>query len=385
MAGRVLYVQFADPAAYPPVEHSSHILADKGWDVVLLGTDAFGSDDMVLSQHPRIAKKNIPLRNTGWLLKAQYIFFSVWCFYWVARWRPAWVYASDPLAAPTAWLLRKLSRVRIIYHEHDAPNPDHNGSPVMAALRGFRAKLGRDAEICVIPQRERLAEFIRATGRKRQTICVWNCPRLHELEGVERKSASKDERHLVVYYHGSINPQRVPFEFVAAAARFKGAVTLRIAGYEAPGNENCVSELMEFAAENGAPAIVEFLGIISPHEALLKSAAQADIGLSLMPLKPNDVNLRYMVGASNKSFDYMASGLPLLVTENTDWVETFVKPGYARACDPADVDSIERQLAWFLDHPKERRIMGERCADKIRSDWNYEAMFSDVVAALERV
>jgi hypothetical protein len=29
---RVLYLQYTNPAGYPPLEHSSGILADSGWD-----------------------------------------------------------------------------------------------------------------------------------------------------------------------------------------------------------------------------------------------------------------------------------------------------------------------------------------------------------------
>ena len=90
-----------------------------------------------------------------------------------------------------------------------------------------------------------------------------------------------------------------------------------------------------------------------------------------------------MVGASNKAFDYMACGLPLLVSDLPEWVSTFVKPGYALACDPNDPDSIEAALRWFLDHPDERREMGRRCRDKIQQGWNYETRFADVLAAIE--
>ena len=43
-ARRILYVQFTNPAAYPPLEHSARILADAGWDVMFLGTGALGAD-----------------------------------------------------------------------------------------------------------------------------------------------------------------------------------------------------------------------------------------------------------------------------------------------------------------------------------------------------
>ena len=35
---RILYIQFTDPAVYPPLEHSSRLLADRGWEVLILGT-----------------------------------------------------------------------------------------------------------------------------------------------------------------------------------------------------------------------------------------------------------------------------------------------------------------------------------------------------------
>jgi glycosyltransferase involved in cell wall biosynthesis len=102
-----------------------------------------------------------------------------------------------------------------------------------------------------------------------------------------------------------------------------------------------------------------------------------------MPKHSDDINLRHMVGASNKAFDYMACGLPLLVSDLPEWVTTFVEPGYALASDPDDPDSIEVALRWFLDHPDERREMGRRCRAKIQQGWNYDTQFSNVLAAIE--
>ena len=79
----------------------------------------------------------------------------------------------------------------------------------------------------------------------------------------------------------------------------------------------------------------------------------------------------------------MACGLPLLVTNLPDWVSTFVEPGYARACNPDDADSIEVALRWYLDSQQTARD-GSPCRDKIRQAWNYEAMFAAVLAELEK-
>ena len=42
---RILYVQYTTPAGYPPLEHSSRILADRGWEVQFLGSGASGDAD----------------------------------------------------------------------------------------------------------------------------------------------------------------------------------------------------------------------------------------------------------------------------------------------------------------------------------------------------
>ena len=129
--------------------------------------------------------------------------------------------------------------------------------------------------------------------------------------------------------------------------------------------------------------MVEPLGTVPRREDLLRSASKAHVGLSLMPNRSEDINMRHMVGASNKPFDYMASGLPLLVTDLPEWVATFVEPGYGRACDPDDPDSIEAALRWYIDHPEERREMGRQGQDKIREAWNYESMFAGVLSEIE--
>jgi glycosyltransferase involved in cell wall biosynthesis len=190
------------------------------------------------------------------------------------------------------------------------------------------------------------------------------------------------DHELIIYYHGSIGSARLPREVVLAASRFKGAVRIQVVGYETLGNIGYTAELIKLAAKYGATEMIEALGT-RPRRSLLRLAAKAHVGISLMPKRSGDINLQHMVGASNKAFDYMACGLPLLVADLPDWVETFVKPGYGVACDPEDPDSIERALRWFLEHAEERREMGRRGREKVRNSWNYEAMFAGVLKRLE--
>ncbi len=379
MRSRILYLQFADPAAYPPIQHSTQILAERGWDVVLIGTDAFGGDNLRLPDNSRILVRNVARRKSGSNLGLLYVRFLALSLCWAWTWRPRWIYVSDPLAVPASWIIRRLTTARMLYHEHDAPNFQSASSKFMQAIRIFRRQLARSVDLCVIPQSDRLADFVKETRRRLPTYCVWNCPRRAEI----RTESPRQNSALVLWYHGSINEERVPLKLVEALARLKGSVRLKLAGYETIGSRGYLSQLTEVARQKGVPEAVEFVGAI-PRDDLLEVASSADVGLSLMPKSSEDINLCQMVGASNKPFDYMARGLPLLVSDLDDWKTTFVVPKYGRACDPENVDSIEAELRWFLENPTERGLMGKRCAEQIRAKWNYETSFAAVLEAIEQ-
>jgi glycosyltransferase involved in cell wall biosynthesis len=381
---RILYVQYTDPAAYPPVEHSSLLLAKRGWEVVLLGASRRANRGLALPAHERRCVKTIRFVDAGWRQKLQYVAFFFWVLYWTRRRQPQWVYLSDPLSCPIMWWVRRFTGVQILYHEHDSPNSDQVHTWFMRQVLLYRKRIAREAELCVLPQQARLREFVKTTGRKRPTFCVWNCPRLDEIaDWNSGQEHHQPDQKLTIYYHGSITPARLPFQLIIAASRFEGAVRVRVAGRETLGSIGYMAELMNLAARNGAADLVEFLGTMPRREDLLHLASGADVGLSLMPKQSTDLNLRHMVGASNKPFDYMASGLPLLVTDSLEWVATFVEPGYALACDPNDLSSIETALRWFLEHPDDRRQMGQKGKNKIQQSWNYDNMFAAIIDKLE--
>ena len=187
---------------------------------------------------------------------------------------------------------------------------------------------------------------------------------------------------MIVYYHGSITPKRLPETVALAVRRMAGRARLRIAGYEAPSARGYVRSLIGSDTGAAAHAPIEYIGMV-PRAGLLKEAARAHVGLSLMPVNSSDLNMSHMTGASNKPFDYMAAGLALLVSDLPDWKTMFVDPGFGLACDPTDADSLSAALAWFIDHPEARRAMAARARNKIEAEWNYDTQFCAILESLE--
>jgi glycosyltransferase involved in cell wall biosynthesis len=160
------------------------------------------------------------------------------------------------------------------------------------------------------------------------------------------------------------------------------AVTLTVAGYPVSGSNDCIERFQQKAKSLGLDNNVRYLGALPRHE-LMKVVQDSWVGLALFPLETDNVNLKYLTGASNKPFDYLARGLALLVSARPDWEEMFVRPGYGLSCNPDDADSIAAQLQWFIDHPVETREMGGRGRQRILTEWNYENQFEPVLAKLE--
>jgi glycosyltransferase involved in cell wall biosynthesis len=377
-APRIVYVQYTRPDAYVPLEQSSKILISAGWEALFLGTAADGAADLIsFSGHPENTVRRLRRCRPGWLQKAHYIMFCFWVLGWVVRWRPQWIYASDVLSCPAVVVPSVLLGARVVYHEHDSPGAA--GGFVDRVCMVARKFIARRAQICILPNKERAAQASAQLDVKR-VVCVWNCPRRSEV--AVARARRRHRQRMTVVYQGSITPERLPATVLAALATLPDTVTLSVVGYESPGSPGYLNSLKHEAFRLGVAPRVEWVGTLRSREELLAHCRRCDVGLALMPSATHDGNLRAMVGASGKVFDYIASGLAVLVSDQTAWRETFVEPGYGLFCNPDDVSSIASRLEWFLEHPDETLLMGERGRQRVLSGWNYEQEFAPVMKVL---
>jgi glycosyltransferase involved in cell wall biosynthesis len=295
-----------------------------------------------------------------------YLAYAAWVLKWAGVWQPRYVYASDLLACPIAWLLSFWLGLRVIYHEHDTPSQNPNSWFLKWCLAA-RRQLARRAAFCILPNAVRAKHFSLQTGTHK-VYCVWNCPTTDEI-GPPR--AEIDGQDVWLLYHGSITPPQLPAAILDALARLPKRVKLRIIGYQTIGYPNYVGQLREKILQLGISERVKFLGTIPTRRGLLQWCSRSDIGLALFAKQ----GLQPMPGASNKPFDYMAQGCALLVSDLPEWRRMYVEPGYALGCDPEDPQSIAHALRWLLEHREETRAMGERGRQRIATEWNYETQF----------
>jgi glycosyltransferase involved in cell wall biosynthesis len=371
---RILYVQFTNPGNYPPLQHSARILADAGWEVRVLGTESYGDSQLMrFPSHRRIHVTTLPFQAGGFLQKLHYLWFSarvVWTAMW---WRNSWIYASDLLSYLPAWLASVLAGSRVILHEHDSPS--RKGGWFRSLLFFARTRLARRAAVNVVPNQARARAFRRQTGASPVAV-VWNCPSLREAS----QANSAAHEGFVVYYHGNVSPDLLPLTVLEALRLLAEDVRLQIVGYETLGSRGYIRQIREVAARLGIGHRVEIHPPVSRSK-LLDYSRAADVGLALFPIATGFGNS--YAGASNKVFDYLSCGIPVLVTNCAEWNTFLAAEECSLSCNPADPTSISQAVRKLYQDRNLAQEMGRRGKDRILSGWNYETQFAPVLEILQ--
>jgi glycosyltransferase involved in cell wall biosynthesis len=266
-----------------------------------------------------------------------------------------------------------------VLHEHDPP-PRAGGGRVLQVLRGVRAAFARRASLIVIPQDERAKSFLADTGTDFARLrVVYNCPSLRELEALSLRP-HEARKSLTLWYHGTLGSGQIPLAVVEALARLPADVRIELAGYETVVSVGYVAQLQARAATLGVADRIHIHGTLPLRTDLLRTASCADIGLALFATKFRDP----MVGASNKPFDYLTCGLPLLTNRTPEWEGFFGAEGVSISCDPDDANDIARAVLIMREDPARRKRMAAIGRHLVETRWNYETQFAPVLEALKR-
>jgi len=375
----ILYIQYTNPSGYPPLEHSSLLLADHGWRVRHLGIAAHGAAQAItLPKHPLITVALMSAPVGGWRTAVHYARFLAWCRAEVIRSRPDVVYCSDIRSYPVGlWASRKAG-IMTVLHEHDPPPPARGGS-AMQVLHRVRTSFAQHASLIVIPQEERAKSFLFDTGSDPGRLrVVFNCPSRREFVALPLPP-HKDRQGLTLWYHGVLGSGQIPTTVVEALAYLPRDVSIELAGYETVGSIGYVAKLQARAVALGVADRLRVHGVLQFRSDLLRTASRADVGLALFASEFRDP----MVGASNKPFDYLTCGLPFLTNRTPEWERFFGAEGVSVGCDPEDTNDIAREVLALRADPARRKRMTTSGRRLIETRWNYETQFAPVLEALE--
>lgn len=367
----VLFIQYLNPGAYPPLEHASDALIESNVECTFLGAHFTSTAGLDLPQKAGRRVAMHPIRPSFKPGALRYLHFLVWATVLAVRFNKRWVYCSDARSTPIGLVLSYLGR-RVIYHEHDAPAQLAStlGDRIMLACR--RALVRRVH--CVAPSDGR-AQILHNLGAHYVHV-VRNYPSRQEVKASESSPLPSAEKRRVLY-QGSIVPDRLPLTLVHALALIPNEIRpkLEIVGYETQSGSGHVDALTERARELGIPEAIEYIGKLS-REAMLRRGIGARAGLSFMPIVEGNVNMKTMAGASNKPFDYMCQGAVPVCSDLKEWRTFF--GDHAVYCDPRSPKSIAEALVIAISRGGLGREHSESSRRALATSWNYEVEFDSV-------
>lgn len=271
-------------------------------------------------------------------------------------------HAHDSDLLPVMFAL-KLLRRRVVYDMHEnTPQqmlyqhwiPEAFRPPI-GSLAGGVERVGSwmfDGLLAAEPSvAERLAP--------RHVEVVRNFPLLEEFPA--DVPPYHDRANLVVYI-GSITRVRGIDEMLSAMDRLPSDLDARLVA----GGPFHPASLEDEVQSHPAAARTEFPGYLARID-VAERLHHARVGLAV--LHPTQ---KYLNSYPTKLFEYMASSIPVIVSDFPLWRPFVEESECGLVIDPMDAGALADAIEWILRHPDEAEAMGRRGRKAVEQRWNWE-------------
>jgi glycosyltransferase involved in cell wall biosynthesis len=285
--------------------------------------------------------------------------------------RPSAYHLHDPHLIPLGLVL-KLFGSRVVYDVHE-DYPGHARSKLFEhPLRGrIKASLWKLLEW---QAQRRFDGFVCASSTVAErfpparSVVLHNFPRLQEfaLAAGDPSVFPFRERRNRLIYTGYIHEIRGFWEIARALELLPADLDcrLRMIGHFRP------LELERTARRLDAWSRMEFIPW-QPHRQIVRELFTARVGIALLHRLPN----HHDPIRSNKLFEYMAAGIPVIASDLPKWRELVCGLGCGLVVDPDDPEALAAAIEELITDPERAEEMGRRgrAAVKERFNWDREA------------
>jgi len=366
MLKRIIVSVINDLNSDQRVHRTCLTLQKAGYDVTLIGRKY--KDSPALSSRSYSCKRMHLVFRKGPLFYKEY---NLRLFFYLLFNKADVLFSNDLDTLLPNYLVSIIKRKKLIYDSHElfTELPELIGRPL---VKGFWTKL----EGYLFPKLKNIITvnqsianiFKEKYGKNIQVIR--NIP----LQLTERITASKEDLgfkeadFLLILQGAGINMHRGAEEALEAMKYVFGAKLLIIGAGDV--FENLKQKRIAFKLEDKVQIIDKL-----PYQELMQYTAIADLGLSL----DKDTNLNYRYSLPNKVFDYIHSGLPILVSrlpELLNLIETYHIGGSVRNIRPQCIaDKINAIIAnpKFIDEWKKNLVHAQK-----ELNWELEEALAEI-------
>jgi glycosyltransferase involved in cell wall biosynthesis len=277
----------------------------------------------------------------------------------------------------------KLFGVKYIFDHHDA-NPElylskYDEKGVFYKIQVWLEKMTYQFSDVVMATNESYAQLATTRGglAPEDVFVVRNGPDLDTFKAVPPIPALKHGKAYLVGYVGNMSIQEGLDILLDVALHIKNSGRLDV-HFTCVGGGPGLAGLRQMVKDKNVEDIVNFTGRV-PDQELLEVLSTADVCVN--PDKPCEMN---DISTMIKIMEYMALGKPI--------VQFDLKEGRFSAQDASlysengdQVNGFANKILWLLDHPGERKKMGEFGRRRVEQELAWKFSVDNLLAAYRRV
>lgn len=387
MKKKVGIIIYANPDYYPPVIRAINILA-KEFEMVVIARN----QDKTIIDYP----KNVRLFRLGRLKSArekekqsyyikvwEYMAFVIRGIFCIRFYRCKLIYSYDMYGFISGFIASRVGKkINIIYHNLDVVELEKLCG-LSRMVKYLELRLVHYAEkvvFCDINRAryyQKLAKLPHLPDIAMNTpLCIGQLPTNSLREILEQKGFDSNTK--VVLYQGAINEWHSILEILKSMSSWPKDTVLVLTGYL---YEDFMEEFWREAKALNLTHRIIHLPFVS-YVQIFSYTVGAYIGLALY--KPKDINNIFMAGASNKIFEYLSVGVPV-ITNDSPYFREVLDPSYAYFVNPDSIEDIAKaiNLAFYDQEGYRRKSQAARQVHFTK--FNYERQFKPIIEYIREV
>ena len=381
---RIGVILYTNPDYYPVTAHAVELLSKK-FDVTLIGRNQeptfWSYPDNVsvlrLGEYSSVKEKEKQSRKTKLVEYYRFIRDSARHLQDVSL-----IYAYDSFGYVAAYLCQGLlhKRIKIVYQNHELSE----NLPSLLSLSGFVERLERrwinKAEIVILPDEDRASYFTKVNALTQSPMIVPNFPPRNLVASIDNWDELIKSRweSKILFYRGTISDVSAMEEMLTASATVSDAA-IRFVGFL---NEAEDIRLQKIVMEQALAKRFQYLGKL-PYQDLQVHTLKATLGFALY--KGIDLNRTACVSACQKIYEYAACGLPVIVTDSSNYRNFLGEEIWVKFANPNDSQSVAAAISSILSDFSNYRAICLAARESFESRFNYEAVFEPVVSELKEL
>jgi len=348
----------------------AYSLTNKGFDIEIYG---FSTDKNIKHTHPfKIHNYNILGRRLGFLRKIQIVLVIIRINLTILFQRANHYHSHNTYFLPSLFFASKFFNGSLIYDSHEV---HFQGKYISALIE--RIFIKHINKIIVVSEGIACAMSNYYSIEKSKINILANYPSLREKTSPSPNFVHEINGRIKLIFSGGLNLKYNPIDNLIIAIKDIPEFSLDILGF---GYKFSFEKLAILISKYKLEDRINLLPKVAPSE-VIKVISSYDIAVNLLINEKDLIALNYC--STNKMYEYLAAGMPILCSGLPAYINDFVRNGVAFSVNPQSIDSIKCALMEILRSKEQLPKMRLQAFDLFVNYFNWEKQ-EDVLHNLYR-